>query len=107
MSNEIDWSRKLECDLGPVSPGMTKDNMFGRLQYVTLFDDITYVVEQISGTPIRNVALGDAFKVRNVKSNRDKAIEMMRGFPWGANEFHGNSAAFIDKLIEVNLLAED
>ena len=69
MSNEIDWAKPLECDKNHV----TLIAFDGHKAHVDIAECMSYWVHMDTGTYVGAV-LDDSFTVRNVISNRDKAM---------------------------------
>lgn len=74
----IDWTKPLECDHGTV-----KVRQFGGEMNVSIDANdenvLTYAINKVTGVAIINF-LDDKFTVRNKKTNRDRAIEILKKY---------------------------
>lgn len=97
----FDRGVRLESESGEawlkVALGDTGDNYQDAARF-------TYFVNAETGSPISSL-LGTDFAVRNVETNRIKAINICMDI--AIREHMGGSAAFVDALIEADLLKED
>ncbi len=98
---DVDFNKPLECDHGTVNVGMSKDiEGIGLVYNITLFEDVQYFVRNKTGSPVRSVALGDEFKVRNAPTNRDKAEKVIR------ENYRKGAFSIARSLIEAGLLKD-
>jgi len=109
---DIDWTKPLECDLGDVVACDTGDTGGLRFSIRVTYLDISYMVDIKTGensvmfldrytTVINKGPLPDSFTVRNKKTNRDRAIEIMHEYKAASFE------EYVDALIKADLLKED
>lgn len=111
---EIDWSKPLECDLGDVAINEAMSCRGGSSKYLAVYvgeneNKIMWCVRE-DGAPI-STRINFAFsKVRNKKTNRDKAIEtiseMCDCYP-GNSAFTRDATELVDMLIKNGHMKED
>lgn len=102
MSNKIDWDKPIECDVSAVS----QLGLSGRHRRVVTGKGscrVEYWANE-DGSVV-SPGLSHLFTVRNVKTNRDKAIKICKGICLRAGAVH--SATYVDALIEAGLLKVD
>jgi len=97
----IDWGEPIECDHGELKLGMSRAD-----DRVVRLSDVYYSVNNSTGEPISHF-LGTKFNARNVKTNRDKAIDAIRN-SWDKTPTSRLSAEMsVAAIIEAGLLVED
>lgn len=104
IEGKIDWDKPLECDKGHVVKlGELHNKIEVGLGGVT--NGLRYFVNKEHGWPVSEHLTDNRFRVRNVKTNRDKAIDMGEGYV--RSKAHEDIPQFVDALIAAGLLKED
>jgi len=111
---KIDWGKCLECDYGPIHVlpsdivGCTYvvcngvDENPSHIQPHKVLKDVKYVVDSETGKPMAST-LNCNFNVRNVLTERERAIEIIdRDLP-----IHYSTSQAVDALIKAGLIDDE
>jgi len=98
----IDWSKPVECNKGPV---IAFEECAECGQHVNC-KDVIYWVNPVHGEPTSDALINNDYTVRNVKSNRDRAIEMANGMLNTNPTYIGLAAMIVDDFIKEGLISE-
>jgi len=99
----IDWSEKIECNHGDINRHWESHSSQSRMVSI---DSVSWKVSLNTGEPVDEFMNG-SFAVRNKKTNRDKAMEILGCYWNAAPDPKALREKILNEFIQADLLKDD